>query len=170
MTIEQFITAHDLKPADAIVVRKEEFGILDHYVIYLGKDNLGKHKFIANYSKGVQFIEPRELIEFLKLYVPVRLNRFIGNELQRVNAVRRALTRLNESAYNLILNNCEHFANWVQKGLPKSEQVEDAGKVLAVTGAGIGLIGLASKNEDVAWVGLLTAALGLLAIRLSEQR
>lgn len=170
MTIEQFITAYNVKPADAIVVKKEKFGILDHYVIYLGKDDLGEHRFIANYTKGIQFIQPWELIAFLQSYVPVRLNRFIGNELQRVAAVRRALARLNERAYNLILNNCEHFANWVQKGLPKSEQVEDAGKVLAVTGAGMGLIGLTSKNEDVAMVGLLTAALGLLAIGLSDQR
>lgn len=170
MTIEQFITTYNIKPADAVVVKKENFGILDHYVIYLGKDNFGEHKFIANYTKGIQFIKPVELVSFLKSYVPVRLNRFIGNELQRVAAVSRALTRLNEQAYNLILNNCEHFANWVQKGLPKSEQVEDVGKALAITGAGIGLIALASKDEKIATVGLLTAALGLLAIGLSDQR
>lgn len=170
MTIEQFINAYNVKAADAIVVKKERFGILDHYVIYLGKDNFGQHKFIANYSKGIQFIEHWELIAFLKSYVPVRLNKFLGNDFQRNTAVRRALQRLNERDYNLILNNCEHFANWVQKGQPKSEQVEDVGKALAITGAGLGLVGLASKDEKVASIGLLTAALGLLAIGLSEQR
>lgn len=170
MTIEQFITAYNLKPADAIVVKKERFGILDHYVIYLGKDKFGEHKFVANYTKGIQFIEHWELIAFLQSYIPVRLNKFLGNEFQRNAAVRRALQRLNERAYNLILNNCEHFANWVQKGLPKSGQVEDIGKTLAITGAGLGLLGLASKDDNVATVGLLAAALGLFAIGLSEQR
>lgn len=170
MTIEQFINAYNLKPADAIVVKKEKFGILDHYVIYLGIDNFGEHKFIANYTKGIQFIEHWELIAFLQSYIPVRLNKFLGDEFQRNAAVRRALQRLNERAYNLILNNCEHFANWVQKGLPKSEQVEDIGKSFAITGAGIGILGLASKNEKVATFGLITAALGLLAIGLSDQK
>lgn len=170
MTIEQFITAYNVMPADAIVVKKEKFGILDHYVIYLGKDNFGEHKFIANYTKGIQFIEHWELIAFLQSYIPVRLNKFLGDEFQRNAAVRRALQRLNERAYHLILNNCEHFANWVQKGLPKSEQVEDVGKTLAITGAGLGLIGLSSKDEKVATFGLVTAALGLLAIGLSDQK
>jgi hypothetical protein len=170
MTIEQFITAYNVKPADAIVVKKEMFGIIDHYVIYLGKDNYGEHKFIANYIKGIQFIEHFELVTFLQSYVPVRLNKFIGNEIQRTAAVRRALERLNERAYNLILNNCEHFANWVQKGLPKSEQVEDVGKTLAITGASLGILGLASNDENAATFGLLTAALGLLTIELSDQK
>lgn len=169
MTIREFISAYNIRPGDAVVVKKEAFGILDHYVIYLGVDNRGQHKFIANYSKGIQFIQELELINFLKSYIPVRLNRFLGNELQRMSAVNRALSRLNENAYNLILNNCEHFANWVQKGLPKSEQVDDVGKALAITGAGIGLIGAASKNENAAAIGFLAAALGLIVMGLSNQ-
>lgn len=169
MSIDQFIKAYNVRPADAIVVKKENFGILDHYVIYLGKDEFGEHKFIANYTKGIHFIKPFELIKFLKTYVPVRINHFVGNDTQRFAAVKRALTRLNENAYNLILNNCEHFANWVQKGLHKSEQVEDFGKALAITGVGVGVAGLFAKDENVAFIGLLTSALGLLAIGVSER-
>jgi hypothetical protein len=168
--IEHFINSYNIKPADAIVVKKENFGILDHYVIYLGQDYYGEHLFIANYSKGIQFIKKVELASFLNTYVPIRLNRFVGNETQRNDAINRAMTRLNEKAYNLILNNCEHYANWVQSGLPKSVQVEDIGKALALSGASIGLVGLASKNKEVAIVGFLSAALGLLAIELSEQK
>ncbi len=168
--IEHFINSYNIKPADAIVVKKENFGILDHYVIYLGQDNYGEHLFIANYSKGIQFIKKDELASFLNQYVPVRLNRFLGNEVQRIDAIKRAMTRLNEKSYNLIINNCEHYANWVQNGLPKSGQVEDIGKALAISGASFGLVGLASKNKEVAIVGFLSAALGLLAIELSEQK
>ena len=122
MTIERFITTYNVKPADSIVVKKQFFGILDHYVIYLGKDIYGEHKFIANYTKGVRYIENRELSSFLKSYVPVRINRFVGNEQQRAYAVERANSRLNERSYNLILNNCEHFASFVQNGHSKSSQ------------------------------------------------
>ncbi len=168
MTIEQFINAYKVRPADAIVVKKENFGILDHYVIYLGKDK-NEHKFIANYLKGVKFISALELIGFLKTYVPVSINRFVGSEIQRGMAVRRALMRLNEKAYHLILNNCEHFANWVQKGMPSSKQVEDFGKIIALLGGGIGVSGLLSKDRGTALIGALIASLGLIIIGLSVE-
>lgn len=169
MNIDYFIRTYNIQPADAIVVKKEKFGILDHYVIYLGQDVYGEHKFIANYSKGIKFLPYWEILMFLKNYVPVRINRFIGDFFQRQNAVQRALHRLNEKAYHLILNNCEHFSNWVQNGIPKSEQVEDVGKALAVVGAGISIVGMATDNGKAAGVGLLLAALGIVAVGLSEQ-
>lgn len=167
MTIEQFIHAYQIQPADAIVVKKEELGILDHYVIYLGVDSLGEYKFIANYTKGIAFLSADEILNFLRLFVPVRLNRFIGSEYDRNMAVNRALTRLNENAYNLILNNCEHFANWVQKGLPKSDQVETFGQVLAMVGIGISIL---SKDTDSVGAGLFMAGLGALLINSSQQK
>lgn len=167
MSIEQFLKAYGVMPADAIVVKKEYFGILDHYVIYLGKDGKNEHKFIANYVHGIKFISVYELIRFLETYVPVRINRFLGNEFQRVYAVKRALSRLNEKTYHLLLNNCEHFANWVQNGKPTSKQVEDFGKLLALIGGGIGLTGLASKNQGTTLIGTLIASLGLILIGLS---
>ncbi len=97
------------------------------------------------------------------------MNKFLGNEFQRNAAVKRVLQRLNERAYYLILNNCEHFANWVQKRLPQSEQVVDVGKTLVITGAGIGLIGLASKDSKVAIFGLVIAAVTLITIGISDQ-
>lgn len=162
MNIDQFLSLNKVQPADAIVVKKEMFGILDHYVIYLGKDDFGQHKFIANYTKGIQFLPESDLLAFLKLYVPVRINKFVGNEIQRYDAVRRALVRLNERAYNLILNNCEHFASWVQKGLPKSKQVDDFGDALTIAGAGIALAAIASDNEEAAFGGFLATAIGLI--------
>lgn len=39
--------------------------------------------------------------------------------------VRRARSKLGESEYNLIFNNCEHFAIWCKTGVSKSEQVDE---------------------------------------------
>ena len=37
----------------------------------------------------------------------------------------RARSRIGEDRYNLVLNNCEHFAIWCKTGLSKSYQVDD---------------------------------------------
>lgn len=40
--------------------------------------------------------------------------------------VQRALSRVGEDDYNLVFNNCEHFANWCITGNAKSYQVREA--------------------------------------------
>jgi hypothetical protein len=39
--------------------------------------------------------------------------------------LRRAMGRLGEERYNLLFNNCEHFAHWCKTGRHRSAQVED---------------------------------------------
>jgi hypothetical protein len=39
--------------------------------------------------------------------------------------LRRAMGRLGEQRYNLLFNNCEHFAHWCKTGRHRSSQVED---------------------------------------------
>ncbi len=44
--------------------------------------------------------------------------------------IKRAKSRKCERLYNLIFNNCEHFAYWCKTGKHKSKQVDDAPKKL----------------------------------------
>lgn len=169
MSIHHFITANDIRPADAIVVKKEFFGILDHYVIYLGTDWRGEHKFIANYTEGIKILPTRNILNWLQKYIPVKINRFVGTEDQREEAVQRALSRKDENAYNLILNNCEHFKNFVQWGRNHSRQVENVGTILAIGGTVATIKGIAEEDEKTAGLGLLTLGLGLLAIGFANQ-
>lgn len=39
--------------------------------------------------------------------------------------VERAESRLGEQKYNLLFNNCEHFASWCKTGVSESQQVKD---------------------------------------------
>lgn len=39
--------------------------------------------------------------------------------------IRRAESRLGEQKYNLLFNNCEHFATWCKTGISYSQQVAD---------------------------------------------
>lgn len=44
--------------------------------------------------------------------------------------VERARSKVGEKEYNLIFNNCEHFAIWCKTGIHKSTQVDDILKIL----------------------------------------
>lgn len=39
--------------------------------------------------------------------------------------VNRAESRLGEQKYNLLFNNCEHFANWCKTGISESQQIQN---------------------------------------------
>ena len=40
--------------------------------------------------------------------------------------LRRAMSRIGEQNYNLLFNNCEHFATWCKTGRHRSSQIESA--------------------------------------------
>ena len=48
--------------------------------------------------------------------------------------VTRARSRIGEHGYNLLLNNCEHFAVWCKTGVEKSEQVEEIIRLVTDSG------------------------------------
>ncbi|RCL51822.1 MAG: NC domain protein [Synechococcus sp. MED-G71] len=69
--------------------------------------------------------------------------------------LRRAMSRIGEQRYNLLFNNCEHFALWCKTGQHRSRQVERA--------LGSGALGALALGQ------MLPAAL-LAGIRLLLQR
>lgn len=137
--LDIFVTKNNLLPADAILVRKAPLKLLRHYIIYLGKNNFGYHIFMANTLSGVKVYNYQQLMNELKTFVPERIDRFIGSSEERKEAINRALKRKDEDSYNLILNNCEHFKNWVQKGEHQSSQVSTFGTV-ALIAIGLSLL------------------------------
>ena len=50
--------------------------------------------------------------------------------------IKRAESRLNEDKYNLLFNNCEHFAAWCKTGKHDSEQVT---RIAAITASAVGI-------------------------------
>ncbi|GGD11344.1 lecithin retinol acyltransferase family protein [Hyunsoonleella pacifica] len=127
--IHNLIMHNQLQPADVIVAKKRTgLGrILNHYIVYAGG-----YSFLGNLQDGVKPISHYELNTLLQEYEPVKIRRFSGTEFQRRLALRRAYSRLGEK-YSLLNFNCEHFANWVQKGKENSTQVAVALTVLAIS-------------------------------------
>jgi Lecithin retinol acyltransferase len=127
-TVEQIIAANNLQPADVIVLKKQVFAMVDHFSVYLGRDqNTSLPVFAANYTQGTQYIWGQAVDKFLLGLQPERIERFVGTQEQRDHAVARALSKIGENNYNYFTNNCEHYKNFVQTGDPSSLQAEKFG-------------------------------------------
>lgn len=146
-----------LQPADVVVVRRVEYNIFDHYLVYMG-DGL----FTAKMQSGIVTMSIEDLQQFIGIYQAVRMRVFVGNEAQRQLALFRANQLLAiHHPYSLLFSNCEHFADYVQFGTFTSLQSAKAG---------VGLIGLGalmtsqSKNEAAQIFGGLSIFAGVLAL------
>lgn len=165
------INSNNLQPADAIVLRKKFMGMVDHFAIFLGYDSNNYPFFVANYTEGVRRIENKELEMFLQKLEPTHIERFEGDSKMRSQAVKRAIYRIGEKAYDYFANNCESFKNYVQKNVSYSKQAENFNKVsgsIGIAGATVGIAALASKNPKVAGWALGIAALAAIAYLISD--
>lgn len=157
--LSQFIHTHRLQAGDAIIVAEEGKGLvrnlLDHYVVYLGD-----YYFMANFKKGTKILTCPEIYTFIPYMTVRRIRRFMGNYLERQQAVKRALRLKDRDSYHLIVNNCEHFANEVQYGTAYSDQSLIGGGLTLLLGLGL----CCSSNSNTrAFGGALTAIGGITA-------
>ncbi|MGY6530139.1 MAG: lecithin retinol acyltransferase family protein [Cyanobacterium sp.] len=94
-------------------------GVYQHHGIDTGDGN------IIHYRKPSEIIEKTSFDTFSKgnrVYIRQypRGFSFIPDIV-----LERAFSRLGENKYNLLFNNCEHFATWCKTGINESKQVQD---------------------------------------------
>lgn len=92
-------------------------GVYEHHGIDCGDGT------VIHYRKPSETIERTSLdtlAQGAKIYVKPYSTCFIPDVV-----VRRAESRLGERKYNLLFNNCEHFATWCKTGVSHSQQVVD---------------------------------------------
>ncbi len=143
--LRNFIYANGLQEADAIIAKKRGLGVFDHFIIYMGC-RFGQHLFIANdASGGVKWFSEKEILSLITDFVPVKIRRFKGSEIQRELALQRAKEELGKS-YSLIDFNCEHLANYVQYGVRVSTQVQGWKTGLAII-SGLLIAAIIFKNN-----------------------
>lgn len=136
--IRNFVARNGLRPADVIVVRRAGFAVFDHYVVFIGYDQQGAPLFMANMKGvGITYLRAWEIEQWVGDYRVDRIRRFEGSSWQRNQALARAKESYGKS-YSLFSQNCEHFANHVQKGQAYSRQSSIAGWA----GAGLGVLAL----------------------------
>ena len=71
-----------------------------------------------------------------------------AQQFSREETVSRARSRMGEKEYNLLFNNCEHFALWCKTGINKSAQVEKAVCAAVLLGAATVTTALITVNSD----------------------
>lgn len=169
MNLQAIIMSNNLREADAVVLRKKILGMVDHFAIFVGYRG-NNPIFVANYKDGVREVSNSEMKEVLKTLQPTAIQKFKGNEFERRNATRRALSRVGERAYNYVSNNCEHFKNWVHTGEHRSEQVNKAGNIALTVAAGSAINAIANKNAKSGAVAVGLLLLGAFLKDVSEKR
>ena len=78
---------------------------------------------MAHYLEGREIL--RSTIDAFRQDQPITVIEHDGASATGVT-LRRAMSRIGEQNYNLLFNNCEHFATWCKTGRHRSGQIESA--------------------------------------------
>ena len=103
-----------MSTADHLQVPRRH-GLFNHHGIDLGDGT------VAHYLEGREILRS-PISEFSQGEVVSVLNH--ANASPAGVTLRRAMGRLGEQNYNLLFNNCEHFATWCKTGRHRSGQVD----------------------------------------------
>lgn len=96
-----------------------------HHGIYCGNGQVVHYSgFAQAFKKGS--LEITTLERFLGSEKKYYVIKYPANKVMfsAKDIVRRALSRIGEDRYNLVFNNCEHFAAWCMTGKSESKQVK----------------------------------------------
>ena len=122
-------------PGDIIYTDR---GLYKHYGVYVGGGQVihfagpKGHEINASMADIIKTSIP-EFLKGGKLFIqPDRTK----NPLPAYEIIQRAESAVGKckGEYNLVINNCEHFANWCRYGKPVSKQVDSA--ITAVSAIG----------------------------------
>ena len=93
-------------------------GLFTHHGIDLGDGS------VAHYLEGREIL--RSPVDEFSRGEPLSVVPYPEGSCSPVGVtLRRAMGRIGEQRYNLLFNNCEHFAHWCKTGRHRSEQVEN---------------------------------------------
>ena len=90
-------------------------GLFNHHGIDLGDGT------VAHYLEGREIL--RSPLEDFSQGQPIRVVDHPGASAPGLT-LRRAMSRIGEQNYNLLFNNCEHFATWCKTGRHRSGQID----------------------------------------------
>lgn len=118
----------DMQPGMVIGVKRIPY---KHYGIYAGKFE-GMHYIIhyadnkVNGGKGkIELILFHEFQNDDPCWIESYNGQIEYTDVVLEQSLARAVSRLNEQKYNLLTNNCEHFATWCVTGISQSPQIAE---------------------------------------------
>lgn len=104
-------------------------GLYTHHGIDIGDGT------VVHYLEGETIVRTSK--EYFRRGEPIRLRDYADCDPADIT-IERALSRLGEQRYNVLFNNCEHFATWCKTGRANSSQVERSLAIGAVGGLLLG--------------------------------
>lgn len=148
------LTAH---PGDIIYVQRYYhtlFGVpvpvtYKHYGVYIGDDKI--IHFASKKEDDPAEIHETTIIGFLDNldiydgFFILDFSKYDGKVYSAAQTIKRAKSKIGEMGYDLLDNNCEHFAMWCKTGIKRSRQTE------RIARRGIGYdqrLYLSKKQED----------------------
>ncbi len=131
-----------------------------HHGIDIGDDSVVHYRGVISEKENAKVIKT-SLEDFL-LGAKLEIVEYNLDQCYPPEAVvSRALSKLGETKYSLVSNNCEHFARWCKTGEKKSEQVKDtvAGVTDVVVGKVAGTTAAISAVSAAGYAGLSGAGI-----------
>ena len=168
--MDRLTSADFLRAGDVIGVSR---GTYEHYAIYADHGRVIHYAGDSDDLKGKISIHEAPFEEFLKSSTDYFVVSFEGRHPVKIHALtkfisggcfdccnikwkekyspektlERAYSRIGESKYSILSNNCEHFAMWCKTGSAESTQVRLIAKYVIATGVGLGSI--AENRNDI---------------------
>lgn len=119
ITETDLVRWNDLQIGDRLVCGKGIF--TKHHGIYAGTHNGIAWVAECQLNIGVRYIQLSEYLKWNAANLH-RIERFSGNRSQIISRINSVIG----TPYNLLQFNCEHFAEYIQTGIVRSKQVENA--------------------------------------------
>ncbi len=116
------ITAEIMAFGDQVYAYRELLnvqGVYEHHGIDCGDGT------VIHYRKPSETIERTSLETFTRGSQLYKRDYLEGFCFIPDVVVNRAMSRLGEQKYNLLFNNCEHFATWCKTGISDSKQIRE---------------------------------------------
>jgi hypothetical protein len=95
-----------------------------HHGIYAGNWTVLHFTGVDAKNKGGACIRHTFWNDFVKGSERVEVVNHGAPAYEPTEVVRRAFSRLGQTGYDLVFNNCEHFATWCKTGRAESQQVQ----------------------------------------------
>ena len=172
--LERMISKEFLRPGDVIGISR---GAYEHYGIYSGRGKVIHYAGDTTDFKGTVSIHEAPFDEFLKnnadYFVisfegkyPVKIHsstKFVSggyfdcggiewkSKYSAKETLERARSRIGETKYSIINNNCEHFAMWCKTGTSESTRVIMIARYMLARGTSLGSI-RENRNDIVGYL------------------
>lgn len=143
LTIDALIDRSGIQPGDSVWMKERLLGLIDNYIIYLGRDDMNLPLFVGRLEHGIISLSPQQIDYLIKSTRSARVNKLVASDSQRQQVTDRMRNRQDMATFHLIMRNSQDFKQEVavkQKDFEWKYIARGAGIAAAVLGAvGIGL-------------------------------